>query len=281
LLIFFIIAAFLTGRAIANCESEGLRLEFYQKLRSSPFSACIDLLFEEENLPITNPILPGCVSSSAEGIVPPSGSVAGEIIEIAVDGESFNASMIAIKNPHSLFMGKSTFNQNYVSEIMHRAGASYAFSAADDRAISVAVYDGVISESAEGTFFGITESGILAFGDLSAFKEAEDGLVRAQNASIHTLVCASMPTSFSPSEHPIGKPSLSIGQCADGSLLIAVADGNASVSDLTRLFYKYSAVNAAIVYIGDCAGIICPDGRTVSFGEGFDAAQYSHAWLIK
>lgn len=280
-LAFVILIAFFAGRTIASKGNEKLRLEFYTLLNDSPFKGCIKYIFDEENIPDTSPVLPGCISSSADGISPSGTPSENGIILLTTEDPSFNAHILAVKDPSRLYMGKSTFSHNYISEIKHLENASYAFSAADDRQLNVIISNGEYSDEKDVTFFGITKNGILAFGDLCDFEGSEDSLIWAQQADVHTLVHNSIPTSFSPSEHPISVPTLSVGQCADGSLLIVIADKNASADDLTKLFYKYSAVNAAIVYIGEAAGIITPNGEALSFGEGFEDAQYSHSWLIK
>ena len=280
-LAFVILIAFFAGRTIAQKGNDELRLEFYTRLSESPLRGCIRYIFDEDSIPDTTPILPGCVNSSTEGIIPSASTSGDGVLLITTDNEDFSAHIVAIKDPSSLFMGKSTFSHNYVSEIKHLTSASYAFSAADSMNLNViASGNGPVSD-ADCTFFGITDKGILAFGGIKQLTSDHGNLIFAQAASIHTLVHASLPTSFSPSEHSINAPTLSIGQCADGSILLIIADQRASADDLTKLFYKYSAVNAAIVYVGEAAGIICPDGSVLSFGKDFDDAQYSHAWLIK
>lgn len=280
-LVFVILIAFFAGRTIASKGNEDLRLEFYLLLKESPFSGCIKYIFDEESIPDTTPVLPPCVNSSADGISP-SDSVSGEnVLQLSHNETSFSAHVLAINDPAALCMGKSTFDHNYISEIKHLENASYAFSAADNMQLNVIASNGSYAEDADGTFFGMTDNGILAFGGIKQFRDTNAKLMWAQEASIYTLIHSSLPTSFSPSEHAITAPTLSIGQCADGSLLIIIADARASVNDLTKLFYKYSAVNAAIVYVGESAGIICPDGSVLSFGKDFEDAQYSHAWLIK
>ena len=280
-LVFALLIAFFTGRTIATKGNEDLRLEFYMLLKESPLRGCIDYIFDEDSIPDTTPILPGCINSSFEGITPPTNSTGNDVLQLTPDSLSFSTHILAIKNPALLCMGKSTFDHNYVSEIKHLEKARYAFSAADSMNLNVIAANGKVTEDAEGTFFGMTEKGILAFGGIKQFSDVNGKLLWAQEAQIHTLINNSMPTSFSPSEHAIGYPTLSIGQCADGSLLMIIADSNASANGLTKLFYKYSAVNAAIVYVGESAGIICPDGSVLSFGRDFHDAQYSHAWLIK
>lgn len=280
-LVFVLIAAFIAGRTIAQNGNEELRLEFYTRLNESPFSGFVKYIFDEDSIPSTVPILPGCVNSTPDGISPAPSTSEKDVLLLKGDSDGYLAHVLAIKDPSSLFMGRSTFNQNYVSEIMHLQNASYAFSAADSMKLNVIDPDSDTYENADGTFFGLTDRGILAFGGIKQQSEDAGRLKFAQEAEIHTLIHASLPTSFDPSRHAIGVQTLSIGQCADGSLLLILADGNASVNDLTKLFYRYSAVNAAIVYVGEAAGIICPDGSVLSFGKDFEDAQYSHAWLIK
>lgn len=280
-LAFVILAAFFAGRTIAQRGNEELRLDFYTRLSESPLRGLIKYIFNEDSIPSTAPILPGCVNSTPDGISPAPSASEKDVLLLKGDGDGYLAHVLAIKDPSSLFMGRSTFNQNYVSEIMHLQNASYAFSAADSMKLNVIDPDSEAYKDADGTFFGLTDRGILAFGGIKQLSEDAGKLTFAQEAEIHTLVHTSLPTSFEPSRHAIGAQTLSIGQCADGSLLIVLADGNASVDDLTKLFYRYSAVNAAIVYVGEAAGILCPDGSVLSFGSDFEDAQYSHAWLIK
>ncbi len=280
-LIFVIAGVFFAGRAVASNGNEDLRLEFYTLLSESPFKGLIKYVFDKENLPDTTPILPECINSSASGITVSASTSAEGALQLFIDDPAMKAHVLAIKDPSRLCMGKSSFSHNYISEIKHLENASYAFSAADDMQLNVVVSNGKYSSDANVTFFGITQNGILVFGSINDFTDADDRLVWAQESVVHTLIHESIPTSFSPSEHPIGIPTLSVGQCADGSLLIVTADERASADSLTKLFYKYSAVNAAIVYIGESAGFIHPNGEISTFGDKFENAQYSHSWLIK
>jgi exopolysaccharide biosynthesis protein len=280
-LIFIIAAVFFAGRAVASKGNEDLRLEFYTLLSESPFKGLIKYVFDDDDLPDTTPILPDCINSSASGITVSASASEDGALHLTYSDSSMKAHVLAIKDPSRLCMGKSTFSHNYISEIKNLENASYAFSAADDRQLNVTVSSGKYSSDADVTFFGITQSGILAFGRIKDFTDTKDALMWAQESVVHTLIHESMPTSFSPSENPIGIPTLSIGQCVDGSLLIVIADEKSSTDSLTKLFYKYSAVNAAIVYVGEAAGIIYPNGEIATFGEEFENAQYSHSWLIK
>ena len=84
-------------------------------------------------------------------------------------------------------------------------------------------------------------------------------------------------------------PRAGIGQCADGSVLLAVVDGRSSTSlgcrgiDMAEIFYRYGAVQAANVDGGSSA-VMYYNGRVISNPSGqnkTDGRLIPDAWVVK
>lgn len=279
-LIFVLLLVFFAGRAVARGSSEDLSRKLHIFLSDSPFAFAIPALYGDD-IPDTAPTLPECVLSNSSGITVSFPDDTNSVTEIKLDNGNYSAHMYALKNPNRLFIGKSTQDHNHISGILSLENAALAFSASAAGKDKVLVYDKALTGEAEGGFFGITDKGFLVFGKLEDYKNEDGELVYAKSANVGSLIINSIPCDFSPSDLPFGSPALAIGQCADGSLLLIFTDSNASAADIAQIFYRYSAVNAAIVYVGNGAGVCYPDGTYFSYDEGFADAEFSSAWLIK
>ncbi len=278
LLIFSLLAAFFVGRTVARGSSETLRENFYLFLSDSPFAFLVSPLFGD-NLPDVSMKLPEASLSSEDGITVSFRGDSSPLSPIT-DTES-DAKLFALKDPSRLLLARSSQGSNSIGSILSLSGGNFAFSAFTASNDRILVFDGEETENPDGEFFGITKEGILAFGNYSEYKNSKGDLAFASSANVHSLIVASAPTDFSPSNRQIGSPSFAIGQCKDGSLILGFFPKEATVSEISKTFYRLSAVNAAIVYLGDDTGYVFAGGESHSYAEGFKNAEFSSAWVIK
>ncbi len=278
-LIFGIITAFFCGRAVAHGKSEDMKRNLYLSLSDSPFAFVIPAMFGD-NIPVTDAAFPDCVNSDASSVRVDFNATDGTLK--AIPGEDhYESKIFAVDNPRRLILAKSTQGSNRPAGILALSGGTLAFSASDSESDTPLVLDGEKTGTFDEEFFGITEEGILLFGKYSELGEEAEKLAYAASAEIHALIVDSSPTEFSPCEIRIGRSSVAIGQCEDGSLIVGIFGKDASVSDISKIFYKYKAVNAAIVYVGDYAGVSEKDGSEAALGKAYSGATYSSAWIIR
>lgn len=286
-LIFILIAIFAVGRTVAHGSSEARRVELYTFLCDNDLTWLSNLIFGD-NIPLYSSELPPAAASVADDIkVAFSSEDQFKIKKILLSesGDGFSGVLLAINDPRAISIGRSTQESNDVSGIRDVEHASTAFSFADSRHDSILYFNGeeFFSEDDNGSdigYFGFNESGILHFGEGTIDEIRSLGLSFATRQVVSALITSKVPCSFEMSRGEIGKPSLSVAQCADGSVMLLFANGSASCKELTELLYRYSAVNAAIIYIGNGVGFI-DSNDTYAFGEGFLNAKYSSVWMIK
>jgi len=287
-LTFALITAFVVGRAvIADGQSEDFKIELYEVMSQSHLGWLADIIFGEDT-PEYPSILPPAVNSEPGKVTPLfAGSENASIQKITLTekADGCNGVMLAISDPTKLFVGKSTQGSNVLSEIMNveRATVAFTFADAKNGGGKVLFSDGEWAVG-DGTdrhgYFGFSANGIMHFGRGTHPQIAELSFEYATEQTVHSLIVGGVPCDFESTKGAIGIPSLSVAQCHDGSALLLFLDGSASCRDITELLYRYSAVNAAIIYTGELVGFITED-ETVSFGEGFDSAEYASAWMIK
>jgi len=283
-LIFALIAVFAIGKTVALGSSEALKIEFYTYLNDNGLSWLSHLFFGDE-APSYGSVLPPALSSDGGKVevLFSGGETSVRKMTFTEESDGFDGVMLAISDPTSLSIGSSTQKSNVISGIMNVEHASLAFSFADAGGDRVLFSDGKRTEqgvSGSCGYFGFTSEGVMHFGNTEADKADGLSLAYATVQEVHSLIVGGVPCDFETTRGELGVPSFSAAQCADGSVLLLFLDANASCREITELLYRYSAINAAILYTGECVGFIDGDG-TFSFGESFDSAEYACAWILK
>lgn len=286
-LIFMLIAIFAIGRTVAHGSSEARRVELYTFLHDNDLLWLSDIIFGDD-VPSYSSALPPAKEAEVGNIkVAFSGEGVSDIKKIILNekDDGFSGVLIAVSDPRAISIGRSTQGSNDVAGIRDVEHASIAFSFANSRNDGVLYFDGEALFGEGDTdsdigYFGFSDDGIMHFGEGKIDEIYSLGLSFATRQDVSALITGKVPCSFEMSRGDIGSASLSVAQCADGSVMLLFADKKASCKDLTELLYRYSAVNAAIIYVGDNVGFIDLEG-TYAIGENFSSAKYSSVWMIK
>lgn len=282
-LIFALIAVFTVGRVIAQGDSEELKIELCSFLEDNGLSFLSSLLFGEDP-PRYSSELPPSAPSDNSGITVMFSGDKSEVKKLIFTEErdGYSGIMLALSDPTRLSIGRSTQSSNVISEIFKVERATLAFPFSDGMADNVLVNAGTWSSGSEKEsygYFGFSKDGVMHFGDGSRENIEALGFEYATEQKISALISGGVPCDFESSLGEIGMPTISVAQCADGSVLVLFLNESASCREITELLYRYSAVNAAIIYTGDCAGYVDND-NTLSFSDNFDHSEFTCVWII-
>ena len=284
-LIFCLIAFFTVGKVIANGDSTDIKMNFYTFLHEHHLGFFAKMIFGN-NIPEYSSEFPPIKNSVPDNIeVLFAGAEETVVQKIYFDKENdgFSGVMLAINDPTKFSIGSSTQSSNAISEIFAVERAKIAFPFAQNKSDNVLITDGVWSSdraSDKYGFFGFDSKGIMHFGQASKEEiEALSLTCATEQANMSAILCNGVPCDFESSQGAIGKPSISVAQCSDGSVILLFLGKAASCRDITELLYRYSAVNAAIIYSGNNSGYFDADG-TFSFDKSFENSEYSCVWTV-
>lgn len=281
LFVFFIGA----GRAVAGGESDDLKIRLYEFLEDSPFSFLSNFIFEGSVPSYESSLPPSANSDGTKVSVLFPGTQNADVREITLTkkNDGISGILIALSDPTALSVGSSTQGSNALSEILKVEHARLAFAFSDQSDDPVLINGGEWTYKTNSElygYFGFDGKGVMHFGT-GSYSDIEGlSLTYATKQTVHSLICGGVPCSFDMSKGAIGSASLSVAQCEDGSVLILFADASASCQKITELLYRYSAVNAATVYVGDAVGF-ANEEKSVSLGSGSESVQHASAWIIE
>lgn len=287
-LVFITLLVFFGGRAIANAAPEDVAYSIYEGLVRDGHTFLADLFFGDRYTTMPRE-LTGAVDSNPDGISvlfgdDKSSFKGGGFITLTPEGHE--GTLIAVKNPLRFSLAISTQQSNTLSALMSLSSAQGIFSMRDSENDSPLIVNGVwASKKVEGsfTYVGFREDGILDFG--TATKDALEGkgLKFATEQEVYTLISGGVPQGFELKDRPLGKDSVSIGQCADGSVIVLFLRGDSSCRDAMEIMYKYNAVNAAMIYIGSDTAFLAKDAQAGGFDPNgsADSAHYHVTWIFR
>lgn len=287
-LILLTLLIFFGGRAIVNAVPEDVGYSVYEGLVRDGHTFLADLFFGDRYASFPRE-LTGTVDSREDGISVLFGDdrssyKGGGFITLSPEG--YDGKLVAVKNPLRFSLGISTQQSNTLSALMSLSSAQGIFSLKDSETDSPLIINGAwASKKTDGkfTYVGFREDGILCFG--SASKEELEGksLKFATEQEVYTLISGGVPQGFELKDLPLGAPSVSIGQCADGSVLVLFLEGDSSCRDAMEIMYKYNAFNAAMIYIGNDAAFLAKDSQAGSFShkDAADSAHYHVTWIFR
>lgn len=287
-LIFLLLFVFFAGRTVANVAPEDVGFSIYEGLRENGLSFLADLFFGDRYTSAPRE-LTGTVDSRPDGISvlfddDYSSYKGGGFLTFSPEG--YGGKLIAVKNPLRFSLGISTQQSNTLSALMSLSGAQGIFSTRDSETDSPLVINGAwASERSEGsfTYLGFTEDGILDFGASTKEELLERGLKFATEQEVYTLISGGVPQGFDLKDMPLGVPSVSIGQCADGSVLVLFLGEDSSCRDAMEIMYKYNAVNAAMIYLGNDVAFLANDAQVGSYlpESSAEDAHYHMTWIFR
>ncbi len=276
-----LVTVFAIGRAVAFGSSTELSLKFYDYLQNSVFSFATGFFFDD-HVPSYEAYAPGVGDSSPDRIdVFFKGD--DDILYFDVDEGTFKGKLVAVKDPTRFSIGRPTQEVNALNVILRVSDGELAFSSAASHRDRVLAENGecLIEEGKVETFIGFTNDGILHFGSADAEKMSSLGLSCATAQDINVLICGGAPFDFELSRAPIGKSTVSIAQCSDGSVLLLFLDEAASYRDAMEVLYRHGAVNAAVIHSGNNVGYVVSDGESFSYSDAISSAEFSSAWMVK
>lgn len=287
-LILCTLSVFFAGRAIVNAAPEDVGFSIYEGLIKDGHHFWAKLFFGDRYTSLPRELTP-TVDSRPDGISVLFGKdnssyKGGGFLTLTPDG--YNGKLIAVKNPLRFSLGISTQQSNTLSALMSLSGAQGVFSARDSECDSLLIANGAwAGEKADEsfTYLGFTNGGILTFGNATKEELLEKELKFATEQEIYTLISGGVPQGFELKDVPLNAPSVSIGQCADGSILVLLLDGDASCRDAMEIMYKYNAHNAAMIYIGEDAAFLAKDAQVGSYMPNGSAedAHYHVTWIFR
>lgn len=243
----------------------------------------IDTIIEENSIKDTDEI------TDTTLVVIDTDNESGDIKDIEVidiKGKKYSGKLMRVKDPSRLFVGtvpEFKYEKGWTAlEIAQRYDAIGGINGGEfvdvtsqtAMPVGVVMVDGKVLFGNEDEVYhmtGITNDNILVVGNMTISKAKEIGVRDCVSTSSHIgpfLVVNGVPQDVDGVGGGIN-PRTAIGQAADGSIILLVADGRqvtsvgASYSDMQDIMLEYGAVNAACLD-GGTSTQMCYEGEIIN-----------------